>query len=170
MEGRVERRLRARSLQSRQKQPKEKSTMSWLKKSNTVVILSTLSLLLMLERVFLDFRYVALEMEAPNAMMPFTAPYMAFALVIFGGWIWALLGAQRGGRGALIALLAFSLLNLVFGVSTVAVLCPTPCQTAAPITDILVYAQIVVSPAAMLSAVLARWGTGAMQPSAKMAS
>ena len=143
--------------------------MDWMKKNNTVVLLSMLSLLLMLERAFLDFRYVALEMEAPTAMMPFTAPYLAFALVLFGGWIWALLAAQRGGRGALIALLAFSLLNLVFGVSTVAVLCPTPCQTAAPITDILVYAQIVVSIAAMVSAGLARWSAPAMTASAEMA-
>lgn len=143
--------------------------MDWLKKNNTAVMLSTLSLLLMLERVFLDFRYVAMEMEAPRDMMPFTAPYLAFAFLVFGGWIWALLAAQRGGRGALIALLAFSLLNLVFGVSTVAILCPTPCHTAYPITDILVYAQIVISLAAMVSAGLARWSAPAMTASAEMA-
>jgi hypothetical protein len=148
---------------------KGETTMNWLTKNNTVVTLSTVSLLLMLERVFLDFRYVALEMEAPNAMMPFTAPYMAFAFLIFGSWIWALLAAQQGRRGALIALLALSLLNLVFGVSTVAFLCPTPCQTASPITDILVYAQIVVSLAAMVSAGLARWGSAPMTASAEMA-
>lgn len=144
--------------------------MNWLKKNNTVVMLSTLSLLLMLERVFLDFRYVALEMEAPTATMPFTAPYLAAAFLLFGGWIWSLLGAQRGGRGALVVLLAFSLLNLVFGIATLAILCPTPCQTAAPITDILVYVQIVVSVAAMLSAGLARWSGRAMSATVEMAS
>jgi hypothetical protein len=138
--------------------------MDWLKRNRTVVTLSTVSLLLMLERVFLDFRYVALETEAPNAVMPFTAPYMAFAFLLFGGWIWALLAAQRGGRWALIVLVAFSLLNLVFGVSTIAILCPTPCQTAAPITDILVYAQIVVSLAAILSAGAAWWETRVTLP------
>ena len=138
--------------------------MNWLKTNGAVVTLSTVSLLLMLERVFLDFRYVALEMEAADAMMPFTAPYMAFAFLLFGGWICALLAAVQRKRGALIVLLAFSLLNLVFGVSTIAILCPTPCQTAAPITDILVYAQIVVSLAAMLSAGVAWWETRATLP------
>jgi hypothetical protein len=142
--------------------------MDWLKRNETVVTLSTVSLLLMLERVFLDFRYVALEMEAVHDVMPFTAPYMFFAFLIFGGWIWALLAAVQGKRGALIALVAFSLLNLVFGVSTIAILCPTPCQTARPITDLLVYSQIVISLAAMLSAGVAWWETRIM-PSAQAA-
>lgn len=132
--------------------------MDWLQKNGTVITLSVVSLLLMLERSFLDFRYVALEMEAVDAIMPFTAPYMVFGFLLFGGWIWALLAAVQGKRGALILLLAFSLLNLVFGLLTITVLCPTPCQTARPITDLLVYAQIVVSLAAVVSAGLARWG------------
>ena len=130
----------------------------WLKRTQTAVMLSTLTLLLFLERVFLDFRYVSLEMEGINDLMPFTAPYMAFALLIFGGWIWGLLAAVQGRRGALITLLAFNLLSLVFGVSTAAILCPTPCQTAFPITDILVWLQIVVSLLAVVSAGMARWG------------
>jgi hypothetical protein len=135
--------------------------MEWLKNNRTMVTLSVLSLLIMLERVFLDFRYVAQEMESVDAIMPFTAPYMAFAFLLFGGWIWALLAAVQGKRGALIPLLALNLLNLVFGVLTITTLCPTPCQTAWPITDILTYVQIVVSLAAMASLGLVRWGRAA---------
>lgn len=130
----------------------------WMKSSRTVVLLSSISLLLMLERIFLDFRYVAVEMEAPQAYMPFTAPYMIGAFLIIGGWVWALLTAVQGSRLALIPLLAFNALGVVFAVSTVAVLCPTPCQTAAPITDILVYLQLVISLAAIVSVGL-RWAS-----------
>lgn len=142
--------------------------MDRMKRSTTVVALSTLSLLLMLERVFVDFRYVALEMEPLDAIMPFTAPYMVIAFLLFGGWIWALLASLRGARVALMALVGFSLLNLVFGLSTVAVLCPTPCQTAWPIADILVYAQLLVSPVAMVSAALA-WRSARALPPAQAA-
>lgn len=128
-----------------------------LRSSRAVVLLCTLSLLVMLERIFLDFRYVALEMESAQAYMPFTAPYMVCAFLLIGGWIWALLAASKGSRGALVALVAFSALNLFFALSTMAILCPLPCQTASPITDVLVIAEVIISVAAMLSAGLAWW-------------
>jgi hypothetical protein len=133
-----------------------------LRANKTTTALSSLSLLLILERIFLDFRYVALEMEAPQAFMPFTLPYMVGAFLLIGGWIWALLAASKGSRAALIALAAFSALNLFFALSTMATLCPLPCQTASPITDILVILELVISVAAILSAGLA-WWTGRAQ-------
>jgi hypothetical protein len=124
---------------------------NWLRSGRAVVLLSTLSLLVMLERIFLDFRYVALEMEAPQAYMPFTAPYMVAAFLIIGGWLLALLAAVQGSRSAPIPLLLFNALGVFFAVSTVAILCPTPCQTAAPISDILIYLQLGISLAAIAS-------------------
>jgi hypothetical protein len=78
---------------------------NWLQRTGTAVTLSTVTLLLFLERIVLDFRYVSLEFEAVDAIMPFTAPYMLVALVIFGAWIWGLLAAVQGKRGALIVML-----------------------------------------------------------------
>ena len=128
------------------------SDMNLLKTTKTTVVLSSLSLLLILERILLDFRYVAVEMEASLDYMPFTLPYMVFAFVIIGGWIWALLAVVKGSRGSLIGLVAFNALNLFFSVSTMTTLCPLPCGTAWPVTDILVILQLVISIAAILSA------------------
>lgn len=124
----------------------------WLQSTRTAVTLSTLALLLFLERVILDFRYVSLEMEAVDAIMPFTAPYMVVAFFIFGFWVWALLAAVQGKRGAFITLLVFNLLTVLFGASTVLFLCPTPCQTGAPLADIIDWSMIVIGLAGALSA------------------
>jgi hypothetical protein len=126
-----------------------------LQSRRTAVILSALTLLLFMERIFLDFRYVALEMEAVDAVMPFTAPYMGVAFLVIGGWIWGLLAAQNGKRGALITLLLMNLLAVLFGVGTLVFLCPTPCATGAPIADVLDWTMTVVGIAAALSAGLA---------------
>ena len=128
---------------------------NWMQSTGTAVTLSTVAFLLFLERVFMDFRYVSLEMEAAHDIMPFTAPYMAFAFVIFGLWMWALLAAVQKKRRALIGLLVFNLLALLFGVSTLVVLCPMPCQTGAPISDILDWAMLVIGSVSALSAGMA---------------
>lgn len=126
-----------------------------LQREQAAVVLSVLTLLLFLERIALDFRYVALEMEGVNDIMPFTAPYMAVVFVVFGSWIWGLLAAARGKQGAFLTLLLFNLLGLLFAGSTLLFLCPTPCQTGAPLADILDWSLSVLSIAASVSAVLA---------------
>jgi len=114
----------------------------------TAVTLSVFSLLLFLERILLDLRYVSLEFEARDAVMPFTAPYMVILFFLFGFWIKALLSGVQGKRAAFLTLSGFHLLNLAFAMATAAVLCPSPCSTAAPITDILTWGTIPVSLAA----------------------
>jgi hypothetical protein len=131
--------------------------LKWLSKNNVVATFSTLSILVMLERIFLDFRYVALEMEAPLDIMPFTLPYMAFTFLVLGGWLWALLASVKGCRGALIALIVFNAFNLFFSVITMITLCPLPCGTAAPIGDMLIIAGLVISIAAIISASVSWW-------------
>lgn len=128
---------------------------SRIQDTGTAVTLSTVAFLLLLERVFMDFRYVSLEMEAARDIMPFTAPYMAFAFVIFGLWLWALLAAVQKKRRALMGLLVFNLLTLLFGASTLVVLCPMPCQTGAPISDVLDWAMLVIGAISALSAGMA---------------
>lgn len=125
---------------------------NWLKNARTAVVLSAATNVLFLERIFLDFRYVSLEMEVVDAIMPFTAPYMGVSLVIFGAWLWGLLAAVQGKRGAFITLLVCNLLALLLGVSTLAFLCPTPCQTGAPLADILDWSMSLVAFIAFVSA------------------
>lgn len=126
---------------------------NWLWRGQTAIVLSAVTLLLFLERIFLDFRYVALEMEAVTDIMPFTAPYMAVSFVVFGLWLWGLMAAVRGKRGAFITLLLFNLLALLLAVSTLVYLCPTPCQTGAPLADIIDWSLTVIAVVASVSAV-----------------
>jgi hypothetical protein len=136
---------------------------NWLQRTGTAVTLSTVTLLLFLERIALDFRYVSLEFEAVDAVMPFTAPYVVVSFVIFGAWIWGLLAAVQGRRGGLIAMLACNLIALALGVSTVLFLCPTPCQTGAPLADIIDWGIVAVGLTAIVSAGMAFWGRRSLQ-------
>ena len=129
--------------------------MNWLQNSRITIGLSTVTFLLFMERVFLDFRFVSLEMEAVDAIMPFTLPYMVAALFIFGGWIVALLFAVEGRRMAFGVLLGFNLLTIVFGLSTLLILCPTPCQTGFPIADTLDWSMLIVGIVAAVSSFVA---------------
>lgn len=136
---------------------------NWMQSTRTAILLSAATYVLFLERLFLDFRYVALEMEAVDAIMPFTAPYMGISLIIFGGWLWALLTAVQGKRGVFILMLVFNLLALLLGVSTLLFLCPTPCATGAPLADILDWTLSAVALLAAISARMAFWGTQAFK-------
>lgn len=129
-----------------------------LRNTRIAVVLSAVTYVLFVERLFLDFRYVSLEMEAVDAIMPFTTPYMGVSLIIFGVWIWGLLAAVQEKRGAFIMLLVCNLLALLLGVSTLAFLCPTPCQTGAPLADILDWSMSAIAIAASVSAVMVYFG------------
>lgn len=131
---------------------------SQLRSARIAVVLSAATYVLFVERLFLDFRYVSLEMEAVDAIMPFTAPYMGISLIIFGLWMWGLLAAVQEKRGAFISLLVFNLLALLLGVSTLLFLCPTPCQTGAPLADILDWSMSAIAIAASISAVMVYFG------------
>lgn len=126
--------------------------MKALRNSKAGTTSSAILFLLFIERLFLDFRYVSLEMEAVDAILPFTAPYMAVAFVILGLWLWALLSAIRDRRTAFLPLLGFNLLGLIFGLATVLILCPTPCSTGAPLADVLDWAMVLIGAGSALSA------------------
>jgi uncharacterized YccA/Bax inhibitor family protein len=67
---------------------------------------------------------------------------MVWTMVLFGGWIWALLAAVRGRRGGVIAALIFSLLSgLLGGVSLIA-FCVPSCA-APPVGNIIVWAELI---------------------------
>ncbi len=109
-------------------------------------------LLAMLARTFLDYQYVYAEMGM-NAVTSGLATLVNLA--IFGGWIYALYAsAARFSRGAMIANLFFNALLLIFGLSTVISLCPSPCPTGWPVGEIIIWSNILIGiPAVILATV-----------------
>lgn len=74
--------------------------------------------------VLLDWHYVLGEWE-------FTVGQMGIAALIYtaliAGWIWALIGAQTGSKGALYALLAYAMLLFAYALQDLLVYCPSMC-------------------------------------------
>lgn len=113
---------------------------------NAAILLSALAYLTGIARLMLDMRFVPEVFNAmPEDQPGQTALVMLFFLAIYGGWLWALLAAVRKGRRGLITLLVFNLL-LAFGwgLATAVALCPTPCEVAVPLTDIVAWSNVIV--------------------------
>jgi hypothetical protein len=110
-------------------------------------------LLAMLARTFLDYQYVyaGLGMDAVTSGLA-----TLVNLALFGGWIYALYAAAAHfSRGAMIANLGFNALLLIFGLSTVITLCPSPCPTGWPIGEIIIWANIAIGILALAMTALA---------------
>lgn len=75
---------------------------------------------------------------------------VVWTMALFGGWIWALLVAARGGRGGLIAALILSLLSGILGALALLFLCPDGCAVW-PLGSILVWAEMITGLAASLA-------------------
>ncbi|MGD2206925.1 MAG: hypothetical protein PVH17_09110 [Anaerolineae bacterium] len=125
---------------------------TWLKSMNGALTLSVLALLSLLGRTFLDYRYVFAEdfpSYGPGSVGLATLFFVAFA----GGWIWALLAAADGRRGAWIALLVFALLTgLGLGAASILAFWP-PMQSATPLGEISLLSSLLFG----LLAALAAW-------------
>jgi hypothetical protein len=124
---------------------------AWFTSLNVAITLSVVALLTILARItFLDALFVSEFRKGFSEDQPWPIAlsmlgYMAFV----GGWIWALLAAKRGSRGGMIVALVFSLLvALGGGLLTLLVFCPTPCPTISPLSDIVIWAQLIVGLAA----------------------
>jgi heme/copper-type cytochrome/quinol oxidase subunit 3 len=123
---------------------------------NAIILLASLAYLSGIARLILEVRFVPEIMNAMPANQPTQgALVMVIFILIFSGWLWALLAASRDKRRGLIGLLLFSLL-LAFGwgVPTVVSFCPTPCATVWPLTDIVTWANIIMGAIAALAIVL----------------
>lgn len=120
---------------------------------NAAILFSALAYLTGIARLMLDVRFVPEVFSAmPEDQPGQTALVMGFFLVIYGGWLWALLTAARKGRRGLIALLICNLvLAFAWGLPTALVLCPTPCEVAAPLTDIVTWSNAIVGLIAALA-------------------
>ena len=118
------------------------------KSRQLVLILSGMALLSFLGRTFIDYGYVFPEF---GIAMPDLLPITVGMLVFYGGWLWALISAARGNRKGLIATLVYNVLLLLFGVSTFTTLCPSPCDTAWPLGELLMWSNVIIGMMAMLT-------------------
>ena len=108
------------------------------------IALSVIALLSGLARLLLDARFVPEFADFMGDQPGQVALVMLVFIAFFGGWVWTLLTAIRGSRGGLIGAVVFSLLlALGWGLSTVLVFCPTPCATIAPLSDIIIWANLI---------------------------
>jgi hypothetical protein len=128
---------------------------TWFTSLNGAITLSVIALLTFLGRTLIDFRYVALEFEQMEHILPVTLPYTLFALLLFGGWLWALLAAVQGSRGGLIATLVYNLfVALLGGLASFLFLCPSPCSTGWPLAEIVLWANLIVGSIAAVAMTL----------------
>ncbi len=113
--------------------------------------LSLASFVSVLARGFLDWAYVLPEftnMSDVAAVAMSMVGYLAF----FAIWLWALIAAVQAARRAVIAVLVFNALAAIgWGLATALFLCPTPCQTVPPLSDVLVWANVIVGATATVA-------------------
>ena len=102
--------------------------------ARTALVLSWAALLGFFARSIIDFRYVYVE-QMPD--LSATVIVIVIYTMFVGAWVAALLALAVGQRRAALACLGLSLLPILLGASTAVAFCPTPCDTAAPIGDIL---------------------------------
>jgi hypothetical protein len=121
---------------------------SIFKSRELALILSGMALLSFLGRTFIDYGYVFPEFGITMSdLLPITLGMLAF----YGGWLWALIAAGRNSRKGFSALLVYNLLLLVFGVSTFTTLCPSPCGTAWPTGEILMWSNVIIGITAIVA-------------------
>jgi hypothetical protein len=113
---------------------------------NTVILVSSIAFLSGIARLMLEVRFVTEIVNAmPEDQPAQSALVMLPFILLFSGWLWALLSANRNHRRGLIGLLIFNLiLALAWGFATVVSFCPTPCPVAPPLTDIVTWTNVIV--------------------------
>ena len=116
------------------------------------IIMSLAALLSFLARTFLDFRFVYEEIGLD---VPSLSVATILNLAFFGGWIWALIVASHASRKAMYALLVLDTLLLLFGISTLTSFCPSPCPTAWPLGEVLIWSNLLIGFPAVAAAVMA---------------
>ena len=117
---------------------------TWFMSRNGAIALSFVAYVTGLARLMLDARFVSEFADFMGDQPRQVALVMLVFIVFFGGWVWALLAAVRGSRSGLIGALVCSLLlALGDGLAAVIVFCPTPCPTVPPLSDIIIWANLI---------------------------
>lgn len=123
-----------------------------LNSRNLALSLSGLALLSFLGRTFIDYGYVFPEYKLG---MPDLLPVTLVVLAFYGGWLLALMSAARGSRRGWIIVQVYNGFLLIFGLSTLATsLCPSPCGTAWPLGEMLIWSNLLIGVVALLVVVL----------------
>ncbi len=121
------------------------------------LILSGASLLSLLAREFVDYAFVYHEIGISTSRF---GTVTLVALAFFAGWIWALVAASHESRRAMIVLVIYSGILILFGAATMISLCPSPCRTAWPTGEIAIWSNLVIGvPAAIVAVLSARTPT-----------
>lgn len=127
---------------------------NWLLSLKGAITLSVIALLAVLARLtFLDALFVSEFRSGFSADQPGPiALSMLGYMVLFGGWIWALLAATGGSRAGMIVALIFSVLAaLGGGLLTLLVFCGLAGCAAWPVGNIIVWVALIVGLAASIA-------------------
>lgn len=129
---------------------------AWLRSLTAVVVLSILGLLTFIARALLDWRYVYPDFGMSRTTVIIGAAIYV-AIVLF--WVWLIMAAAQGRRGAVIALfgLNFVLLFLLSGFPLSQLYCPSPCRTIWPIGEIIIWSSTFSGLIAALASGLYLW-------------
>jgi hypothetical protein len=125
---------------------------AWLTSLNGAVTLSVLALLAALAwTMWWDAPFVLRDVMWLREDQPMTIVlFMLLETVFVGGWIWALLAAERGGRGGVIWSFIFSLFAAVASGYTL-VWCSSQGCAAWEIGNAIVWAGLIVGLAASVT-------------------
>jgi hypothetical protein len=122
------------------------STSTW----NAAVILSVVALLSFLARTFIDYGFVYPGLYPSIRSI---AILTLINLVFIAGWIWALLAASHERRRAMYVLLIYGVVVVLHGVVTQVTLCPSPCPTAWPLGEVVIWSNILAGMLAVIAIV-----------------
>lgn len=114
--------------------------------------LSVLAFASFVARTTLEFRYVFTEDMFPQDLGTMSAA-MVFYTLIITAWLLAHLQVERGIRRGWTWILVFSALTFLLAVGTTFSFCPTPCQTAWPVAEIMNWSQWVLGGLASYAAI-----------------
>lgn len=96
-------------------------------------LFSWLAFVAFLERAFLDWRYVYVDLTSDVATTGLT---LAVYVLLVGAWLWALAGVARRRRRGVIAVVCLTAVLLVaMSIATASAFCPSPCSTAWPLME-----------------------------------
>jgi hypothetical protein len=120
---------------------------------NGAVTLSAIAMLPLLARgMGLDAAFVLPNEVGVREDQPvMIALLVLWVTVLFGGWIWALLAAVRGGRGGVIWAFIFSLFTALISALTLLVFCAGKGCAAWPVGNIIVWAGLIAGLAASVA-------------------
>ena len=117
---------------------------------NAALILSVAALLSFLARTFIDYGFVYQGLYPSIRSM---AILTLITLVFIAVWIWALLAASHERRRAMYVLLIYAAVVVLHGVVTLVTLCPTPCPTAWPLGEVVIWSNVLVGILAVVAVV-----------------